>query len=82
MPCDSILEIPKAVPSDDKTTKDPYVADLYYEARRRFYQREKGTPELVASARITRCLSPNFGAGFPGKLNENKPNSDTSTLDT
>ena len=49
MPCDSIIEIPKAAASDENTAKDPYVADMY-ESPCTFCQRARGTPEFVARA--------------------------------
>ena len=81
MPCDSILEIPKAASSDENTTKDPYVADSYKAPPWLSYQRERGTAEFVARAVIVSCFSPIFVERLPGKLNENTCDSDTGKVD-
>lgn len=77
MPDDSILEIPKAVGSDENTVKDPYVADGW-EAPCIFYQREIGTAEFATRARVTRWFNLDFFERDPGKMNENRPDSDTA----
>ena len=80
MPCDSILDIPKAALSDGNAVNDPYIADSY-EARCMFHQRKMGTPEFVARPRPTKCLNPDLIVKGPGKMNENRLDSDTGTLD-
>ncbi|MDA9173023.1 hypothetical protein N9O24_00400 [bacterium] len=77
---DSILEIPKAPASDEIMINEPYVADLY-EVLCALYQRDTGTPELIARAKVARCFSSNAVDKNPGKLNDGTLDSDTATVD-
>jgi hypothetical protein len=74
---DSTLEILKAAASDKIAVNDPYEAATW--AICVTYQRDIGTLEFIAPARVTKCFSPEPAERSPGKLNENEPDRDTFT---
>ena len=73
----SILEIPNAPASSEKTAKDPYEADT---KEALCSQRKTGTRELTALPSATRPYSATCFQKGPGRTKWNEPESDIVAL--